>query len=311
MKEKIKGSIYGYLIGDAVGVPYEFCSVEKLERLEFIDMIPPKKFNRSHREVKPGTWSDDGAQMLCMLSSVLECRNFNINNLAKKLLSWYEKGYMAVNQKVFGVSEQTVKALQLYSKTKNPLTSGTAVRNGKGNSSLIRILPLALCTDYSAEKLVENSHNQSLITHSDIIPQICCAFYALWIRESVRDNTIKSAYLNALNLLKEIYSKNPDYKIYLKSLENDLKLEDETIKGRGTKYVLDTVRSIRDVLFETDNYKDTIIKSVMLGNDTDTTAALSGGIAGIFYGYDNIPTEWLGLLKGKNIVEKLLANLKQ
>lgn len=310
MKEKIKSGIYGYLIGDAVGVPYEFCSAEKLERLEFIDMIPPKKFNRSHREVKPGTWSDDGAQMLCMLSSVLECRNFNINNLAKKLLTWYEKGYMAVNQKVFGVTEQTVKALQLYSKTKNPLTSGSAVRNGKGNSSLIRVLPLALCTAYSDEKLVEYAHSQSLITHSDIIPQLCCSFYALWIREVMRENDIKSAYIKALNLLKEIYTKNLNYKVYIKSLENELKLEDITIRGKGSKYVLDTIRSVRDVLFETDNYKEAIIKSIILGNDTDTTAALSGGIAGIFYGYDDIPEEWLRLLKGKNIVEKLLSNFK-
>lgn len=68
----MKSGIYGYLVGDAVGVPYEFCISEKLRRLEKIDMIPPKKFNRSHKEIKPGTWSDDGAQMLCMLASLME-----------------------------------------------------------------------------------------------------------------------------------------------------------------------------------------------------------------------------------------------
>ncbi|MBP9477685.1 MAG: ADP-ribosylglycohydrolase family protein [Sebaldella sp.] len=307
--EKKKGAVYGFLIGDAVGVPYEFYPSEKLKRLEVIDMIPPKKFNRSHKEVKPGTWSDDGAQMLCVLASVLECRNFNINNLAKKLLAWYEKGYMAVNQKVFDIGVQTEKSLLEYRKTKNPLTSGLVVRNGRGNGSLMRVLPLALFGEYDDdEKLVEDAHNQSLITHGDIIPQICCAFYCLWIREIVTINDIKKAFENTSDLLKKIYEENKDYKEYLYYLEERLRPRDYNIKGKGTGYVLDTLRSVRDILFDQDNYKDVIINSVLLGNDTDTVAAIAGGIAGLYYGYDSIPEDWLILLKGKNIVEKLLSS---
>ena len=72
--------------------------------------------------------------------------------------------------------------------------------------------------------------------------------------------------------------------------------------------MLDTLRSVRDVLFEHNNYRDVIINAVLLGNDTDTVAAIAGGIAGVHYGYEAIPEDWLRLLKGKNIVEKLLAN---
>ena len=304
MKDKIRNGIYGYLIGDAVGVPYEGNTSEKLHRLEFIDMIPPKKFNRSHKEVKPGTWSDDGAQMLCMLSSVIECRNFNINNLAKKLLTWFEKGYMAVNQKVYGVTDQTSRALREYSKTKNPLTSG---KYGKDNGSLSRVFPLAFAS-YTDEKLVEYAHTQSLITHVDIIPQICCAFYVLWVREVARGMNLKDAYTSALMLLKKIYEGNNEY---LNVLNKTLCLEDETIKGRGTTNVLDTIRGVRDILFETTDYKSVIINSILLGHDTDTTAAIAGALAGVYYGNSSIPEEWLRLLKGKNIVEKLLSNYTQ
>ena len=302
---KKKSAVYGFLIGYAVGVPYEFYPSEKLKRLETIDMIPPKRFNRSHKEVKPGTWSDDGAQMLCMLASLMECRNFNINNLAKKLLAWYEKGYMAVNQKVFDVGMQTEKSLLEYSKTKNPLTSGMIVRNGRGNGSLMRVLPLALHGEYTDEKLVEFAHNQSLVTHGDIVPQVCCAFYCLWVREVMKGNDIKESFEKTADSLSKIYENQEEYLYYL---QERFRPTDYNIKGKGTGYVLDTLRSVRDVLFEHDNYKDVIVNSVLLGNDTDTVAAIAGGIAGLHYGYESIPEDWLVLLKGKNIVEKLLSS---
>jgi ADP-ribosyl-[dinitrogen reductase] hydrolase len=306
MRDKMKSGVYGYLIGDAVGVPYEFCTSEKLRRLEKIDMIPPKKFNRSHKEVKPGTWSDDGAHMLCMLASLMECRNFNINNLAKKLLAWYEKGYMAVNQKVFDVGVQTSRSLIEYSKTKNPLTSGLAVKNGRGNGSLMRVFPLGMYEDYEVEKLVEYAHLQSMITHGDIVPQVCCAFYSLWVRETAKGGNIKESYEKSVEILSKLYEDKPEHLYYFTERLMPL---DYNIKGKGTGYVLDTLRSVRDVLFEQKNYKDVIINAVLLGNDTDTVAALAGGIAGIYYGFDSIPEDWLRLLKGKNIVEKLLAGL--
>ena len=103
----------------------------------------------------------------------------------------------------------------------------------------------------------------------------------------------------------KIYDGQTEYLYYLNERLRPL---DYNIKGKGTGYVLDTLRSVRDVLFEQNNYKDVIINSVLLGNDTDTVAAIAGGIAGIHYGYDSIPEDWLRLLKGKNVVEKLLAN---
>lgn len=306
MREKMKSGIYGYLIGDAVGVPYEFCTSEKLRRLEKIDMIPPKKFNRSHKEVKPGTWSDDGAQMLCMFASLMECRSFNVNNLAKKLLAWYEKGYMAVNQKVFDVGVQTSRSLIEYSKTKNPLTSGLVVKNGRGNGSLMRVFPLGLYnSEHGEDKNVEYAHLQSMITHGDIVPQICCAFYSLWVRETAKGGSIKESYERSADKLMKIYDGQTEYLYYLNERLRPL---DYNIKGKGTGYVLDTLRSVRDVLFEHNNYRDVIINAVLLGNDTDTVAAIAGGIAGVHYGYEAIPEDWLRLLKGKNIVEKLLAN---
>ena len=169
----------------------------------------------------------------------------------------------------------------------------------------MRVFPLGVYADYEDEKLVEYAHLQSMITHGDIVPQVCCAFYSLWVKETAKGNSIRESYETAADKLTKIYTDKSEYLYYFVERLRPL---DYNIKGKGTGYVLDTLRSVRDVLFEQGNYRDVIINSVLLGNDTDTVAAIAGGIAGIYYGYEEIPEDWLRLLKGKNIVEKLLAN---
>ena len=303
--EKIKGSLYGFLIGDALGIPYKANLSEKLVRLQKIDILPPVKFNRSYKEIKPGTWSGNGAQMMCMLSSLAECKKFNVNNLANKLLSWYEKGYMSINQKVFDVGHQTEISLREYKNTRNPLTSGLVVKNGRGNASLSRALPLGLFGTITEDKIIEYSNIQSSITHADVAPQICCALYTMWIKKISSGLSIKDAYEKSVDCLDEIYKNNETYAYYF---DKRLSPNDMNIHGKGTSYVLDSLRSVRDVVFKYDNYEDVVVNAVLLGNDTNSTAALAGGIAGLYYGYESIPESWLGTLKGKSIVEKTLKD---
>ena len=68
-------------------------------------------------------------------------------------------------------------------------------------------------------------------------------------------------------------------------------MPEEKIKSNG--YVVDTLEAALWCLLNTDNYKDCVLKAVNLGDDTDTVAAIAGGLAGMFYGVDAIPNEWL------------------
>jgi ADP-ribosyl-[dinitrogen reductase] hydrolase len=109
--DRITGGLIGLLVGDAVGVPYEFHATHEIPPLERIEMEPPVGFRRSHRNMPVGTWSDDGAQALCLLASLLDGDRLDPDDLGRRLVDWYDRGYMAVDGKVFDVGIHTARVL--------------------------------------------------------------------------------------------------------------------------------------------------------------------------------------------------------
>lgn len=89
--DNLKGGLYGLLIGDALGVPYEFHDAEEIPPYEEIEMTPPAGFQRAHVGVEAGTWSDDGAQALCLLDSIVTCGKFCLKDFSDRLLAWYQE----------------------------------------------------------------------------------------------------------------------------------------------------------------------------------------------------------------------------
>ncbi|MCH5583686.1 ADP-ribosylglycohydrolase family protein [Shimazuella sp. AN120528] len=300
-KSQILGGLYGLLVGDAVGVPYEFHAANQLPPMEEIDMTPPAGFNRAHRGVPIGTWSDDGAQALCLLDSLVECGELDLANFADKLWAWYDKGLWAVDHHVFDVGIQTSVSLQAYHQGISPENSGFANPEGKGNGSLMRVLPLALWHQGSDEQLVIDSHKQSLVTHGHLTNQVACALYCLWVREVSKIREIEEAYREAVDRLREIYGANSKER---DELDLTIKPDQEPV-SRGGGYVVETIQSVRIAVQEAD-YEQVIKKAISLGEDTDTNAAIAGGLYGVKVGLEGIPDKWYDLLRGKSEVESLI-----
>ncbi|MBI5542704.1 MAG: ADP-ribosylglycohydrolase family protein, partial [Deltaproteobacteria bacterium] len=143
-RERIEGGLLGLLIGDALGVPDEFHPPDQIPRAELIEMSPPLGFSRAHPGVPLGTWSDDGAQALCLLDSLLHKKGLDLEDLGRRMLDWYEHGYLAVDGKVFDVGVQTSSALLELRAGTPALKAGRSDERANGNGSLMRVLPLAL-----------------------------------------------------------------------------------------------------------------------------------------------------------------------
>ena len=168
----------------------------------------------------------------------------------------------------------------------------------------MRVLPLALWHKGSDEELVNDAHTQSLVTHGHICNQVCCALYCLWARRLLEGNSINKAYDLAVSKLREIYRENLEF---YNELEENVRPDDPPV-GKGSGFVIDSLRSVRMVL-ASENYEKVVKSAIALGDDTDTTAAIAGGLAGIYYGFDDIPERWYLGLRGKEMVYPLIKNL--
>ena len=337
LKDKILGGILGLAVADAMGVPVEFQSRESLRRNPVTDMRGYGTHNQP-----PGTWSDDTSLTLCLLESLAK-KGFNArwerdNNfpepdytdIMQKFLSWEGKGKYTAHGKIFDIGNATRKALQRFKEGTDPLECGGTSENDNGNGSLMRILPLAFYlytlvmnmgrdvpTNRAASVLFNFIHNVSSLTHANKRSQIACGIYGLighfiLLYASDDKTSLKRAINDGLKMAKDgWYDENKRFvkelKHYNRIFDTDFsKLPESEIKSSG--YVVDTLEAALWCLLNTDNYKDCVLKAVNLGDDTDTVAAVAGGLAGMYYGVESIPNEWLNQLARRDYIEELCEN---
>jgi len=303
--EQAEGGLLGLLVGDALGVPYEFHEPQELPPPAQIDMIPPAGFLRSYGHIAPGTWSDDGAQALCLLESLLECPAWDPNDFASRLLAWYRKGHLAVEGRVFDVGIQTGAALDRLSQGVSPLDAGLDGERNNGNGSLMRTLPTALLHRGDDASLVALTHAQSRLTHAHPRSQVCCALYALWARKEMEGSS--DPWPDAVHILQTIY---PPGSPHHTELETSVLAFPSQHPVRGSGYVVDCLHAARAACREPD-FPAIIRAAVAFGHDTDTTACVAGGIAGLRHGKHGIPPGWLSALQDREILDPILARLRE
>ena len=297
-----RGGLLGLLIGDACGVPYEFTDARMLPPLDQLEMRPPAGFIRSYADVPVGSWSDDGAQALCLMASLLKCGCYHPYDFASRLLRWFDVGYMAVNRYVFDVGNQTSVSIQRLKRGQTIDYSGLAGVRNNGNGSLMRSLPLALLHTGNDYSLVMDAHRQSRLTHSHLRSQLCCGLYCLWVRYELRG--FSDAWERAVESVRRIHS---DSKSCMYELDTHI-LIDTT--PRGTGYVVDSLHSALYAC-EADSYEAIVKRAISLGNDTDTTACIAGGIAGVRYGEVGIPDRWMTDLCGWDWLGAVIDRLQE
>ena len=303
LKDRIKGGIIGLLVGDALGVPYEFHAREEIPAKDEIEFEPPEWFRRAHAGVSPGTYSDDSAQALILLNSLLECGRFDAAHFAEGLVNWYDKGFMAVGGVVFDVGIQTANSIRELKRGTEPLLAGGSDEYSNGNGSLMRVLPLALWHQGTDLELVADAFDQSAVTHGHVRSKLCCALYCLWARRILQDAA--NPWESAVRTLDGIF---PDGTIERTEFETRIFPANAEFEVKGSGYVVDSLRAAR-WLNEKDSFEEIVKSAVALGDDTDTTACIAGGIAGLKFGFENIPERWRKNLRGAEIYEPLIEKL--
>ena len=291
---KVKGAITGLIIGDALGVPVEFNSRESLIKNPVTEMKGYGTYN-----MPPGTWSDDSSMAIATMTSIVNKQAIDYDDIMNEFLEWIEHGKYTQYQDTFDYGNTTYQALFNYKLGTEAISCGGIGERDNGNGSLMRILPLAFIPDIDYETI----ENISGLTHRHMRSKIACVLYVEMAKSMLDNNLTIHDHINlACNKIKDYYEENEELTHFARIFNDDLN-DVDTIKSSG--YVISTFESVIYCLKTTDNFKDAVLKAVNLGGDTDTVGAICGGLAGIFYGFESIPIDWINTIPKINQVFEL------
>lgn len=280
---KIYDGIMGLVVGDALGVPVEF---KKRDTFHVTDMIGYGTYNQP-----PGTWSDDSSMTLATLESIGQFKRIDPLGIMNNFYAWLYYAEFTPYGKVFDVGGGTRRAIARYASGKPLNDCGGRTRMDNGNGSLMRILPLAFipCS-------MKDINTISGLTHNHDIAKRACRLYLI-----VAEQILKSG-----KVPRWIYTDTDIWTGDFSRVREIWKLNREEIRSSG--YVVDTLEAALWCLYHSNTYRDCVLMAVNLGEDTDTVAAVAGGLAGLVYGVggeSGIPEEWISQIARKDWIKGL------
>lgn len=285
--DAIKGSLYGILVGDALGFPYEFRTREDLKN----EHINGFAFEQH-------VFTDDSSLTLCTIEALVN-NGFNLSKIAFLFQKWFNEGYWSPDgESTIGLGMNVAQALTKMKQmnlVNDPTRAGNTFEMSNGNGSLMRILPAVLYTMHEPiESMISKVHAVSCITHAHPRSQMACGIYALYLKDLLRTKNPQKAYKTSCELAIKIYQDMfpEEMDIFSRILNLELlKLEEKDISSSG--YVLHSLEAAIWCSLQFNSFSEMVVGAVNLGDDTDTIGAITGSIAGCLYGYSSIPENWM------------------
>lgn len=327
LREAIKAGIFGTVVGDALGVPVEFTSRAQRKA----DPVTDMREYGTHSQPK-GTWSDDSSMMLATLDSIIVNGGIRYDDIMEKFGMWLLHGDYTPHGDVFDVGITCSKAISKYRPgVIEPTMCGGDGERDNGNGSLMRIMPVslydALDEDYWHDTMIEdaaeNTHGVSSLTHRHPRSLMGCMIYTSICHELIfrKNEPIYMAVWKGVHGAFDFYEYRAEREKLpwldeafkaeiatdkygrLRDLEAFMDLPDSEILSSG--YVVHTLEAAIWCLLNSESYAECVLKAVNLGDDTDTVGAVAGGLAGLAFGYENIPKEWVDVIVKKDWIGKL------
>ncbi len=292
MKDKFVGAFLGLIVGDALGAPYE-----GMQRGEF-------QFNGELKRVGPdnikaGQWTDDSSMALCLAESLID-DGFNLKSQLNKYAEWFEHGHLSSKERAFKIGRNTSLAITDFIKKS---TLPPEREYAAGNGSLMRLAPVPLyfCNDF--DKAVYYAKMSSLSTHNNIMAADSCKFLGAFIYHALKNKSKEY-------LLESSFKKLDLDKRVLDKVKGNYKFKEKK-DIISDAFVLNTLEASLWSFYQTDNFAAAIKKAINLGGDTDTVAAVTGQMAGAFYGRKEILNKWINNLVKKKMIIQIITKLYQ
>lgn len=312
-----RAALLGLAVGDALGVPVEFAPRAARQKDPVVDM---RAYGTHHQPA--GTWSDDSSLTFCLAETLARPGGRHgapdLADFARRSINWLYQSYWTAHGETFDVGNATRAAIDRLQRGIEPTQAGPSSEFDNGNGALMRILPLAFHNVWRAENLDMNAawtltENVASVTHGHPRSALGCFLYLLVARGLLAGLAPADAF-SQMQQLANPWLKDGSIpavvedKYYRWVLSGELPDQPES-KIASSGYVVHTLEAALWCLLRHDTYAATVLAAVNLGDDTDTTGAVAGGLAGLAYGEAGIPAEWLAVLARRADIENLAERL--
>lgn len=326
MKNYWLSAMMGLVVGDTLGMPVQFLSRREIRDRAKGPVAGMEGFGTYHMPV--GTWSDDSSMALATLAGLIEKGEADPDDIMTRFVEWDQEGEYTPAGQAFDQGITCSEAIYRYMLKQDIQECGRTGEYANGNGALMRILPVCLyyydrakfvCT--SADEAIAGIHMIASLTHNHLRSNMCCGLYYFCVK-SILDNLQNESGRDLISVLQEgvdwcleYYGRdlrNLNEMNYLKRmfrLEEFREVPEEMIKSSG--YVIDTIEAVIWSLITTDSFEKCLLKAVNLGDDTDTVGAIAGGLAGLYYGYEAIPKEWLEVIIRREWIEEMCEQVTE
>ena len=303
-RDRAIGALVGLAVGDALGTPLEFHERDTYEHLT--DMVGGGPF-----DLKPGEWTDDTSMALCLGTSLLARYGFDSNDQLTRYANWMNHGYMSSTGVCFDIGTTTRIAIREFLQN-NTLEHNTHFMDA-GNGSLMRLAPIPIF--YNTKEMYSDAFVDllryaalsSTTTHANEVPVQSCVAFAIMLNRAIQG-------YDKIDIIDIMEDTDPEkFGITNETVQNTINLSNilsktrDTIKSTG--YVIDSLEAALWCFITTSSYKEAVLLAANLGDDADTVAAITGQLAGAYYGINGIPQEWVQRITHSEGIIDLAKNL--
>ena len=285
LADRYRGALLGLACGDALGTSVEFKPRGTFEPVTGMRGGGPFA-------LASGQWTDDTSMALCLAESLLACNGFDALDQMQRYVRWWRHGHLSSTGHCFDIGNTTAAALRRFEHDGNPW-AGSELPNTAGNGSLMRLAPVVL-RFLDDEALDRHCADSSRTTHAAPEAVECCRLFGHLLAVALR-GAPKATILDARTLALT------EPKVAAIAAGSYLQKSRDAIVGSG--YAVESLEAALWCFAHTTTCADAVLAAVNLGDDADTTAAITGQLAGAHYGAAAIPAEWLDILHARALIE--------
>ncbi|CAF1079739.1 unnamed protein product [Rotaria sp. Silwood1] len=315
--------MFGLAMGDALGAHVEFRPHSYLLANPVKDLVGGGTWG-----LQKGQFTDDTSMALCLANSLIACQDFVPYDQLVRYKWWYRHGYMSSTGQCFDIGAATRQSIEEFetrqrkfahdhdipldemdSLSDRDLLQAFDVKCSKedvaGNGALMRLAPVPLFFYRNPEVAIDYSGISGRITHGDDKAYDACCYYGALIIAAL--NGAKKSEL----ISKTFYDEHREW-FGNRTLHSEIMAiaqgsyqkpggYQDGIRGKG--YIVNALEAALWAFWsDEDSFETGALKAVNLGDDTDTTAAIYGQLAGAYYGYKKLPEKWLECMYAKDFI---------